>query len=172
MKFKVFTDFKIFGVSGFSFWAIEPVRKDGNDRKLPIWLNTKLFCCSVFFETVGYVFSLKERLYIGFILLFGVFGVSGFSVESIYSTKCEARSRVNAVPFLKAEINVNRSILVGNIFWYFLIYKVIYITNESWKYLFFTYIQQEVQGLQPFAFPVVIVNDEHGKSRFKRKLSD
>ena len=34
----------------------------------------------------------------------------------------------------------------------------------------FTQTQQEVQGLQEFAFPVVAVNDEHAKSRFKRKL--
>ena len=28
---------------------------------------------------------------------------------------------------------------------------------------------QEGQGLQAFAFPVMTVNDEHAKSRFKRK---
>ena len=31
--------------------------------------------------------------------------------------------------------------------------------------------QQEVQGLQTFAFSVVTVNDEHAKPRFKRKRS-
>ena len=30
--------------------------------------------------------------------------------------------------------------------------------------------KQEVQGLQAFAFSVVTVNDEHAKSRLKRKL--
>ena len=32
----------------------------------------------------------------------------------------------------------------------------------------FTQTQQEVKGLQEFAFPVVAANDEHAKSRFKR----
>ena len=32
-KFKVFKDLKISGVSGFSFWAIDPIRKDRNDGK-------------------------------------------------------------------------------------------------------------------------------------------
>ena len=32
-KYKVFKDLKISGVSGFSFWATEPIGKDGNDGK-------------------------------------------------------------------------------------------------------------------------------------------
>ena len=36
---------------------------------------------------------------------------------------------------------------------------------------FFIKTEQEVHGLHAFAFPVVTVNDEHAKSRFKRKLS-
>ena len=30
--------------------------------------------------------------------------------------------------------------------------------------------KKKVQGLQAFAFPAVTVNDEHAKSRLKRKL--
>ena len=59
---KVFKDLKISGISGFSFCAIEPIRKAGNDGKLSILLNLKLFYYSVFFETVDYVFCLKELL--------------------------------------------------------------------------------------------------------------
>ena len=33
-KFKVFKDSEIPGVSGFSFWAIEPKEKGRNDRKV------------------------------------------------------------------------------------------------------------------------------------------
>ena len=32
-KIQGFQDSKITGVSGFSFWAIEPIQKDGNDGK-------------------------------------------------------------------------------------------------------------------------------------------
>ena len=32
-KHKFFKDLKILGVSGFSFWAIEPIRKDRNNGK-------------------------------------------------------------------------------------------------------------------------------------------
>ena len=32
-KYKFFKDLKIPGVSGFSFWAIEPIRKDRNNGK-------------------------------------------------------------------------------------------------------------------------------------------
>ena len=34
----------------------------------------------------------------------------------------------------------------------------------------FNQTQQGVQGLQEFAFPFVTVNDEHTKTRFKRKF--
>ena len=60
-----FENFLHFQVSVLSFRA---KRKDGNDGKLPIWLNVQLFYCSVFFETIGYVFCLKELFQIGFIL--------------------------------------------------------------------------------------------------------
>ena len=59
-KSQSFQDWKTSVVSGFSFWAVEPIRKDENDRKLLIWLNPKLFYCSSFFGTVDYVFCLKE----------------------------------------------------------------------------------------------------------------
>ena len=52
---KVLRESKISGLTGFSFCAIEPIRKDGNDGKLPIWLNAKLFYCSVFFKTIDYL---------------------------------------------------------------------------------------------------------------------
>ena len=61
-KFKVFKDSKFSVVSGVLLWAIEPKRKDGKDGKLLIWLNAKLFYCSVFFETIDFVFCLKELL--------------------------------------------------------------------------------------------------------------
>ena len=47
-------------------------------------MNAKLFYCSVFFQSIDYVFCLKELLYIGFILLSGISGVSGISVESTW----------------------------------------------------------------------------------------
>ena len=47
----------------------------------------------------------------------------------------------NRCLFWKRENSVTWSTSLVNIFWYFLIYKVIYITNESWKYLVFTQIQ-------------------------------
>ena len=34
--------------------------KDGNDGKLPIWLNPKLFYCSLFFEIVDIFFAGKK----------------------------------------------------------------------------------------------------------------
>ena len=46
--------------------------------------------------------------------------------------------------FWKREISVTWTTSVGNIFWSFLIYKVFYTTNESWKYLVFTHIQQYI----------------------------
>ena len=58
-----------------------------------------------------------------------------------YGSKCEAWSCVKWVPFLKAWNSVTWSTSLGNIFWSFLIYKVIYITNENWKYLIFMQIQ-------------------------------
>ena len=61
-KIQSFRRFKNVWRFRFSFGAIEPIRKDGNDGKLPIWLNPKLFYSSVFFETVDYVFCLKELL--------------------------------------------------------------------------------------------------------------
>ena len=57
-SFRRFKNFWRFRPSG----AIELIRKDGKDGKLPIWLNPKLFYSSVFFETVDYVFCLKELL--------------------------------------------------------------------------------------------------------------
>ena len=44
--------------------------------------------------------------------------------------------------FWKHENSVTWSTSPGNIFWSSFIYKVICITNESWKYLVFTQIQQ------------------------------
>ena len=58
-KFKVFKELIISSVSEFSLWAVETIRKDENDRKLPIWLNSKLLYCSLFFVTVNYVFLLE-----------------------------------------------------------------------------------------------------------------
>ena len=52
--------------------------------------------------------------------------------------------------FWKRENSVTWSTSVGNIFWSFLIYKVIYITNESWKYLVFTQIQQYIPPWNKF----------------------
>ena len=47
----------------FSFENQIQIQKAGNDGiLLPIWLNLKLFYCSVFFETVDCVFCLKEIL--------------------------------------------------------------------------------------------------------------
>ena len=54
-------DVKISVVSRFLLCAIERIRKDGNNGKFPIWLNPKLFYCSVFFETVDYDFCLAEH---------------------------------------------------------------------------------------------------------------
>ena len=48
-------------------------------------MNVRLFYCSVFFETVDYVLCLKELLWICFLLLSDV---SGVSVESIWSQLC------------------------------------------------------------------------------------
>ena len=73
-KIQIFEDLKI---SIISFSAIEPIRKAGNDGKLLIF--------SVFFETVDYVFCLKELLWIYFLLLSDVFSVSGVSVESTWA---------------------------------------------------------------------------------------
>ena len=52
--------------------------------------------------------------------------------------------------FWKCENSVTWSTLLGNIFWSFLIYKVIYITNENWKYLVFTQIQQYIPPWNKF----------------------
>ena len=72
IKFEVFEDLKIFGV--FRFWSrvTEPIRKDKNNGKLPVWSNTDLSYWSFFFETVTYVFCWKELLEFGLILLSGV----------------------------------------------------------------------------------------------------
>ena len=52
--------------------------------------------------------------------------------------------------FWKSENSVTWSTSVGNIFWSFLIYKVIYITNGNWKYLVFTQIQQYIPPCNKF----------------------
>ena len=52
--------------------------------------------------------------------------------------------------FWKREDSVTWSTSVGNIFWSFLIYKGIYITNENWKYLVFTQIQQYIPPWNKF----------------------
>ena len=52
--------------------------------------------------------------------------------------------------FWKCKNSMTWSTSVGNIFWSFLIYKVIYITNESWKYLVFTQIQQYMPSWNKF----------------------
>ena len=44
--------------------------------------------------------------------------------------------------FWKRENSMTWSTSLGNIFWFFFIYKVMYIINESWKYLVSTQIQQ------------------------------
>ena len=46
--------------------------------------------------------------------------------------------------FWKRENSVTWSTSLGNILWSFFIYKVIYITNESWKCLVSTQIQQYI----------------------------
>ena len=52
--------------------------------------------------------------------------------------------------FWKHENSVTWSTPLGNIFWSFFIYKVIYTTNESWKYLVFTQIQQYIPPWNKF----------------------
>ena len=52
--------------------------------------------------------------------------------------------------FWKRENSVTWSASVGNIFWSFLIYKEIYITNESWEYLVFTQIRQYIPPWNKF----------------------
>ena len=59
-KYNLFKDLKISGLSGFSFWAIEPIWKDGNDRKLPICLNSELIYISLSFKTGNFVFYWKK----------------------------------------------------------------------------------------------------------------
>ena len=72
-KIHIFEDLKI---SVISFSAIEPIRKAGNDGKLLIF--------GAFFQTVDYVFCLKELLWIHFLLLSDVFSVSGVFLESTW----------------------------------------------------------------------------------------
>ena len=79
-KFKVLKDLKISGISGYFFWVIGSIRKDGNDGKLKIWLNSELSYRSFIFEIVTYVFRWKELLKFGLILL------SRVSSDSIEST--------------------------------------------------------------------------------------
>ena len=52
--------------------------------------------------------------------------------------------------FWKGENNVTLSTSLGNIFWSFFIYNVIYITSESWKYLVFTQTQQYIPPWNKF----------------------
>ena len=52
--------------------------------------------------------------------------------------------------FWKLENRMTWSTSLGNILWSFFIYKVIYITNESWKYLVFTQIQQYIPPWNKF----------------------
>ena len=52
--------------------------------------------------------------------------------------------------FWKCKNTVTWSTSLGNIFWPFLIYKVISITNESWKYLVFTKTQQYILPWKKF----------------------
>ena len=68
------------------FRFIKPIRKDEKDEKLTIWLNSELFYWSFLFEivNVNYVFCRKELLQFGLILISGVSGVSGNSVESTW----------------------------------------------------------------------------------------
>ena len=54
--------------------------------------------------------------------------------------------------FWKRENSVTWSTSLGNIFWSFFIYKVIYIINESWKYLVFTQIQQYIPPWNKFLY--------------------
>ena len=56
----------------------------------------------------------------------------------------------NRCCFWKRENSVTWSTSLGNIFWLFLIYKVIYTTKESWKYLVFTQIQQHIPPWNKF----------------------
>ena len=50
----------------------------------------------------------------------------------------------------ESENSVTWSTSLGNIFWSFLIYKVIYIRNESWKYVAFTQMQQYITPWNKF----------------------
>ena len=52
--------------------------------------------------------------------------------------------------FWKCENSLTWSTSLRNIFWSFFIYKVISITNESWKYLVFTQIQQYIPPWNKF----------------------
>ena len=63
----VFLEGYLKSFSGFLFLAVEPTRKDGNDGKLQIWLNPKLFYCSiaVCFLKLMIMFFLLERASLG-----------------------------------------------------------------------------------------------------------
>ena len=52
--------------------------------------------------------------------------------------------------FWKCKNTLTWSTSLSNIFWSFFIYKVISITNESWKYLVFTQIQQYIPPWNKF----------------------
>ena len=63
-KIQSFERFKNFRHFRFLLWAIEPIRKDGNDEKLTIWFNSAISYWSFLFEivNVNYVFRWKELL--------------------------------------------------------------------------------------------------------------
>ena len=95
-EFKVFKSVKLFRISGFSYWVIEPIRKNGNDEKLQFWLNFELFYESFFFETINYVFCWKNLLWCSLILLSGV---SGISVELTWPVKLNFIAMSNSIEF-------------------------------------------------------------------------
>ena len=63
-KIQSFERFKNFQHFWFLLWSIEPIRKDGNDGKLTIWLNSELSFWGFLFEIVdvNHAFRWKELL--------------------------------------------------------------------------------------------------------------
>ena len=152
-KLKVFKDPEISSVSGFSFWAIDPIRKAGNDGKLLIWLNLRLFYCSVFFETVDYVFCLKELLWICFLLLSDV---SGVSVKSAWPQLClEYGFRQVNWSLLQYKDHKNIFLLTVCVFWHLVLFnkKLIAIIKSSWPYTFLFYLDICIK----LTLPVIIL---------------
>ena len=63
-KIQSFESFKNSQHFRLMLWAIEPIRGDGNNGKLIIWLNSELSYWSLLFEivSVNYIFHWKQLL--------------------------------------------------------------------------------------------------------------